>query len=170
MGILGKLCGKYKRMRNSIQYWRDEGVEIGDNCFVSPTVDFGSEPYLVKIGNHVALADRIRFMTHDGGAWVLRGLKDEYKDIDVFGRIEIGDNVLVGINVIIVPGVKIGSNCIIGSGAIVTRDIPDNSVAVGFPAKVIKTIDEYEEKNKYKFMHTKTMSPEEKKAYLLKHL
>ncbi len=57
------------------------------------------------------------------------------------GPIEIGNNVFIGARSIILYNVKIGNNCIIGAGSIVTKDIPDNSVAVGVPAKVIGTFD-----------------------------
>ena len=64
------------------------------------------------------------------------------------------------------PGVSIGNNCIVGVGAVVTKNIPDNSIAVGIPAKVIETIDEYLKKNKNNFVFTKEMSQKEKKKYL----
>ena len=165
--------GFYRKLmvrKNPIKYWRNQGVKIGEKCEIYPSVSFGSEPYLVELGNHVRVTDGVKFITHDGGVWVLRGLKDEYKDIDLFGKIVVGDNVHIGMDVTIMPGVKIGSNCVIGLGAIVTKDIPDNSIAVGVPAKVIRTIDEYEENNKSEFMHTKGMSNEEKKKFLLENL
>lgn len=65
------------------------------------------------------------------------------------------------------PGVTIGNNVIICAGAIVTKDIPDNSVAVGIPTKPIVTIEEYVEKNKETFVYTKNLSYEEKKKVLL---
>lgn len=55
-------------------------------------------------------------------------------------RPTIGDNVSLGANVVIIGGVKIGNNVTIGAGSVVVKDIPDNSVAVGNPAKVIKTL------------------------------
>lgn len=64
------------------------------------------------------------------------------------------------------PGVSIGNNCIIGCGAIVTKSIPDNSVAVGVPAKVIETVDEYYEKHKNNFLETKGLTPKKKREYL----
>lgn len=87
--------------------------------------------------------------------------------IDKFGRIKIGNNVHIGTNAVIMPGVTIGDNVIIGCMAIVTHDIPSNSVAVGVPARVIETIDEYESKNKDRFDYTKNMDFNEKKDYLL---
>lgn len=62
--------------------------------------------------------------------------------MQIFGKIEIGDNVHIGWNTIIMPNVSIGNNCVIGAGAVVTKSIPDNSVAVGVPARVIESIDE----------------------------
>lgn len=90
------------------------------------------------------------------------------KKIDLFGKVEIGDNVHIGTDSFVLPGVKIGNNVIIGVASVVTKDIPDNSVAVGVPAKVIETIDEYKEKHLLEFDYTKSMSKEEKKEYLLK--
>lgn len=55
--------------------------------------------------------------------------------------INVGNNVWIGGNVVVLPGVTIGDNCVIGGGSVVTNDIPSNSVAVGNPARVIKTIE-----------------------------
>lgn len=64
------------------------------------------------------------------------------------------------------PNVTIGHNCIIGCGAVVTKDIPDNSIAVGIPARVIEDLDSYYKKNKNKIVMTHHMSAVEKKKYL----
>lgn len=68
----------------------------------------------------------------------------------------------MGENTKILPGVTVGSNVIIGAGAVVTRNIPDNSVAVGVPARVIKTTDEYLEKIKAESLHLRHLRGEEK--------
>ena len=65
------------------------------------------------------------------------------------------------------PGVRIGNNCIIGTGAIVTRDIPDNSVAVGVPARVIKTADEYLDKIKSESLHLGHLKGQDKDKALM---
>lgn len=145
---------------------RGSGASIGNNCEIYSDVVFGSEPYLISIGDNVRLTSGCKFITHDGGAWVLRNLKLIDKG-ELFGKISIGNNVHIGINTIIMPNVKIGNNCIIGCGSIVTKDIPDNSVAVGIPAKVIETIDEYYNKNKERFDLTKNMATNEKKKYII---
>lgn len=153
---------------NSKEYLENLGVNIGDDCEIYPSVKFGSEPYLITIGDHVRLNEGVRFVTHDGGVWVVRNLKEELRDIDIFSPITIGNNVHIGNNTIIMPGVNIGNNCIIGCGAIVTKDIPSNSIAVGVPAKVIESIDDYINKHINDFEHTKKLSSDEKKEYLLK--
>ena len=101
---------------------------------------------------------------------MVRALYEDLRDADIMGRIVVGNNVFIGADAIILPGVTIGNNCIIGCGAVVTRDIPDNSVAVGVPARVIETVDEYVQKNRDRFIHTYGMTAEEKKAYLLENL
>lgn len=64
------------------------------------------------------------------------------------GCIEIGDNVFIGSNTVVLCDVKIGSNVIVGAGSVVNKDIPDNSVAAGVPAKVIGTFDSLMEKRR----------------------
>lgn len=168
MKYLGTIASMFERRRNPVHYWRKQGVQIGTNCEIYSSASFGSEPYLISIGNHVRVNAGVTFVTHDGGVWVLRGLREEYREIDLFGKITVGDNVHIGTDAIIMPGVTIGSNCIIGCGAIVTKDIPDNSIAVGIPARVIETIDEYEQKHKEEFVKTKKFSAEEKKRFLMR--
>ena len=111
---------------------------------------------MIEIGDNVRITSGVRFVTHDGGVWV--------SDIDLFGKIRIGNNVHIGFNAIIMPGVTIGDNCIIGCGTIVTHDIPANSIVVGVPGRVIESIGEYAAKHDDDFMHTKKMATDEKKA------
>ena len=160
-----RIIRRLKR-RNPVRFWREAGATIGENCEIYPSVSLGSEPYLIKMGNHVRITAGVKFVTHDGGVWVLRELKKELKEVDLFGKIVIGDNVHIGLDSVIMPGVTIGNNVIIGCGAIVTKDIPDNSIAVGVPARVISSIDEYERKNADKFVPTKSMTREYKRKYL----
>lgn len=167
--MLKILIEKIKRFKNPVAYWRKKGLTIGEGCQVYSSTQFGSEPYLITVGDNVRINSGVIFVTHDGGVWVLRNLKEEYKDADIVRPIRVGNNVHIGTNAIIMPGVEIGDNCIIGCGAIVTKSIPNNSIAVGVPARVIKTIEEYEEKNASSLLYTKKMSGEEKKDYLIKH-
>lgn len=140
---------------------------VGTGCDIPPTVFFGSEPYLIEIGNHVRITADVKFLTHDGGLWVLRELYSEMRNADFFGKIKIEDNVHIGWNAIIMPGVTIGRNSIVGCGAVVTKDVPANSVVAGVPAKVIETLDQYYCKKMQKdIFQTKTMSYTEKREFL----
>ncbi len=166
--MLKSLIQRYKRHRDPINYWRSKGVSIGERCEIYSSASFGSEPYLISLGDHVRINSGVNFVTHDGGVWVLRECYDDLKDIDLFGKISVGNNVHIGTNALIMPGVTIGNNCIVGCGAIVTKNIPDNSIAVGIPARVIETIDEYKEKHINQFDFTKQLSRTEKENYLKK--
>ena len=86
--------------------------------------------------------------------------------MDKVGPIEIGDNVYIGMGAYIMPNVKIGNNCIIGAGAIVTKSIPDNSVAVGIPAKVIESVNDYYMNCKDNLEDLNNMTSQEKQEYL----
>ena len=105
-------------------------------------------------------------ITHDGGVWVLGNLYEWAKDIDVFGKIIVGNNVHIGTNATIMPGVTIGDNVVVACNAVVTHNVPDNSIVAGIPARVIETIDEYEMKCKDRAVFTKFMNPDDKKQYL----
>lgn len=167
MGVIGTLIARYKRSKDAAAYWRSKGAVIGKDCEIYPTVAFGSEPYMIRVGDHVRIANGVKLITHDGGVWVLRHMYQELANVDLVRGITIGDNVHIGVDATIMPGVHIGSNCIVGCGAIVTKDVPDNSIVVGVPARVIETVDEYARKHATDFIHTKHMSGEEKKRYLL---
>lgn len=170
MNIWKNVTSKIWRRVNSCNYWRKLGAKIGEACEIYPSVNM-MEPYLIEIGNHVRINEGVIFVTHDGGVWVLRGMEknEQDKNIDIFGTIKVGNNVHIATNVVIMPGVTIGNNVIIGCGSIVTHDIPDDSVAVGIPAKVIESINEYYQKNQHRFVYTKQMDKVEKKAFLLKY-
>ena len=122
--------------------------------------------FCTRLGNNVHITDGVKFITHDGGTLLYRHL---IPDLEITKPIVVGDNVYIGNNVIILPGVTIGSNVVIGAGAIVSRDIPDNSVAVGVPARVIKTADEYHEKLKKESLHLGHLKGQEKDKALMEY-
>ncbi|MEX6216490.1 acyltransferase [Mammaliicoccus sciuri] len=150
----------------TIQSARKIGVDIGKNCrFINVTKStFGSEPYLIKLGDHVTLTKGVAFITHDGGVWVFR---DEEENIDVFGKIEIGNNVFIGLNSLILPGVTIGDNVVVAAGSVVTKNIESNCVVGGNPAKKIKSLEEYKEKAWNNADFIKNKNNVEKKDYLI---
>jgi acetyltransferase-like isoleucine patch superfamily enzyme len=134
-----------KSPRRYIKFLRKVGVVIGENIsfhgkLSTISIDI-TRPSLVTIGDYVSFNGNFNLLTHDWGTYVLRNYYKEF--IPSSGMVTIGSNVVFGRNVTILKGVSIGNNCIIGNGSIVTRNIPDNSVAVGVPAKVISTLEEY---------------------------
>lgn len=129
-------------------------------------IAWGSEPWLITLGKNVHLTEGVRFITHDGGTLLYR---DRVPDLEITKPIKIGDNVYIGNNVILLPGVTVGNNVIIGAGAVVSKDIPDNSVAVGAQAKVIKTADEYFEKIQRESLHLGHLKGQEKDKALMKY-
>ena len=177
--MIDKIKQKWKRYKFSHATPSERGMmlhhhympghyKVGVGCeILTTTVPFGSEPYLIEIGNYVRITSGVKFCTHDGGMWVLRH-NGMLENADYFGRIKIEDNVHIGWDSIIMPGVTIGKNTVIGVGSIVTKDIPPNSVAVGSPARVIKSIDEYYEKYKDRVDFVKNLSCAEKEQYLLR--
>lgn len=130
---------------NPVSYGRSLGVKIGDGTKIYGATPhmFSTEPWIIEIGNKCHITADVLFVTHDGGTLIIEEFADNYI---LTGPIIVGDNTYIGTRTTILPGVKIGSNCIIGAGSVVTKDIPDNSVAVGVPAKVVNTLEGYTEK------------------------
>lgn len=155
------------RYRNdAIGYYRKQGVKFGDNCRLIGKIDFGSEPYLITIGNHVSITAST-FITHDGGVWIFR---EQNPSIDRIKPIKIGNNVFIGAECLILPGVTIGDNVVVGARSVVTKDLPSNAVYAGVPARFIKTIGDYWSGMQADILHTKGLSRAEKKAFLIKNI
>jgi acetyltransferase-like isoleucine patch superfamily enzyme len=129
------------------KYAKEIGVNLKGSAFFYGITSgcFGSEPWLITLGDNVHITGDCQFLTHDGSTLILR---KEIPDLELTAPIEIGNDVFIGFRTIILPGVKIGNRCIIGAGSVVNKSIPDNSVAVGNPCKVVRTTDEYLEKIK----------------------
>lgn len=135
MGIRTFLSRHLLKGEKLVQFYRKQGVQIGKDCELYNTVHFGSEPYLITLGNHVRVTHGIWFITHDGGYWVLRDKKshlfNRFKNSDHILPIVVKDNVHIGINSIIMPGVTIGENSVVACGAVVTHNVPPNSIVWG---------------------------------------
>ena len=118
------------------------GMTVGQNFQrMNNVLIDDSHCWLITIGDNVTLAPRVHILAHDAST-------KEFLGYTKIGRVDIGSNVFVGAETVVLPGVKIGDNVIIGANSTVTRDIPDGSVVVGSPAKVICTLEQYLEKEK----------------------
>lgn len=123
-------------------FWCDYGynIHIGDNFYSNHNLTI-LDVNKVIIGNNVLIGPNCSIYCATHPIEPNRRLRQEE-----YGRpITIGDNVWIGGNTVILPGVTIGKNSVIGSGSVVTKDIPDNVVAVGNPCKVIKNISDKKE-------------------------
>ena len=109
---------------------------------------FPSEPYLVSIGNNVKVTAGVRFITHDITPTVFgyAGYPVNNKCLYYMDKIVVGNNVMIGANTIILPGVTIGNNVIIAAGSVITKDVPSDTVIGGVPAKVIGSFNELAKK------------------------
>ena len=172
-GLLYRSCKRpfdffYCKLSPS-EFARSLGVKVGrDVRFIGLKPNgsqFGGEPYLIEIGDHVTITAEVQFVNHDGGMWIFR---DKEPELNIFGRIKIGNNVFVGLRSVIFPGVTVGNNVVIGACSLVNRDIPDNVVVAGVPAKIICTVDEYYKKNESRMIREPFKDSKDKKDYLLK--
>ena len=118
------------------------GLKIGNHFErLNQVIIDDSHSWLIEIGDDVTLAPRVHILAHDAST---KGFLNYTK----IGRVSIGNKVFVGAGTVILPGVTIGSNVVIGANNTVTSDIPDGVVAVGNPARVLCTLDEYLKKEK----------------------
>lgn len=152
----------WRYIASPIKYARHLGVRIGDDCLIA-TRYWGSEPYLITIGNSVQVTENVYFHTH-GGAHVAR---TTYPDFDVFGKIRIEDGAYIGSGSHIMPGVTIGENSLVAAGSIVTKSVPPNTVVGGNPAKVLCSTEDYIKRNIGFNLNSKSLSFEDKKRLLL---
>ncbi len=134
---------KYMWMkRNPLSYAKKIGVTLGAGTKLIDNPNWGSEPYLIEIGENCLLSGGVTFINHDRSIRVFQNL-GKGKDLHKFGRIKIGNNCFIGAKAMILPGVTIGDNVIVAAGAVVTKSIPDNEIWGGNPAHFITTIDDY---------------------------
>ncbi|WP_338841942.1 sugar O-acetyltransferase [Clostridium perfringens] len=143
-------------------------AEIGDDCYIEPpfhanwggkNVHFGNGVYAnfnltmvddcdIFVGNNVLFGPNV---TVSAGTHPIHPeLRSKQAQYNI--PIHIGNNVWIGANSVILPGVNIGDNSVIGAGSIVTKDIPSNVIAVGNPCRVLREINENDMKYYYRDM------------------
>lgn len=118
------------------------GMKVGSNfCRLNGVILDPSHCWLIEIGDNVTMAPRVHILCHDAST-------KQFLNYTKIGRVTIGDNVFIGAESVVLPGVTIGSNVIIGANSTVTHNVPDNSVVAGSPARVICSLEEYLDKER----------------------
>lgn len=148
------------------QLLKEMFAEIGDDCYIEPPlhanwgghhVHFGKNVYAnfnltlvddthIYVGDYTMIGPNVTLAT--AGHPILPELREQGYQYNA--PVSIGRNCWIGANVVIVPGVTIGNNVVIGAGSVVTKDLPDNVVAVGNPCKVLRTINEHDRQYYFK--------------------
>lgn len=118
------------------------GMKVGKNFKrLHGTILDPGHCWLIEIGDDVTMAPRVHVLCHDAST-------KTFLNYTKIGRVTIGNRVFIGAESVVLPGVTIGDDVVIGANSTVTHDIPANSVAVGSPARVICSLDEYLDKEK----------------------
>lgn len=128
---------------------RSQGAFIGKGTFFfAPKTTYvdSVKPWLISIGEYCKITSRVTILAHDYGRSVVRYTYGE--NLGGSAPVEIGNNVFIGMNAVILMGTTIGDNCVIGAGTVVKGKIPNNSVVAGNPGRIICTLEEYYEKRK----------------------
>ena len=123
-----------------VRFYKYSGVAIGKKVFISPKAYIDrSKPGMIAIGNNCMITRGVTILCHSdakqGGKMKLWGERE-------YGKVRIGNNVFLGVNSVVMPGVTIGDNVIIGAMSLVTKDIPASCWAYGIPAKKVKPLKE----------------------------
>lgn len=160
--IFRELRARLAFIRDPIGYHRARGVRIGQNVELigGHIHSFGSEPYLVTVGNRVTISHGVDIITHDGG---LRVIRDQHPDAYLYRPITICDGAFIGARAIILPGVTIGEGAVIGAGSVVSQDVPPGTVAAGVPARPIKPVSDYAFAHRAEWIKTTGLSEREKR-------
>lgn len=131
------------RVKGGVWYAKRQGVKVGEGCRLY-NFNWGTEPFLIEVGNKVTVTSGVKILTHDGSTWLFHdSTNNRYQK---FGKVKIGDEVFIGVNSIVLPGITIGNRVVIGAGSVVTKDIPSGAVVAGNPAKLVCTYSELKKK------------------------
>lgn len=133
--FIRKLLRKIRGGAYSVEELRAHGAHVGEDCYIGTKHIDLAHGFLISIGDHVTVSNA-RILTHDASTKRFLG----YSKV---GRVTVGDYSFIGAGAIILPGVNIGKNVIVGAGSVVTKNIPDNCVVAGNPARFVCSTEEY---------------------------
>lgn len=114
-------------------------IEVGDDTFLHPRCQVMAYKGSVSIGSQVMAAPGCAFYAYNHGSEPDELIK--HQPLTTRGGIRVGDGAWLGFGVIVLDGVSIGDGAIVGAGSVVTRDVPDNAIAAGNPARIVSTRD-----------------------------
>lgn len=134
------LCGDNVRIHNSIEIIMPEFLKIGNNTSIAAFTTIFST-YGVTIGENCWISSNCGISSYNHVLNSTNRQKDSFLDKDYSKPVSIGNNVWLGMNVVVLPGVTIGDNSVIGAGSVVTKNIPANELWFGNPAKFVKVIN-----------------------------
>jgi acetyltransferase-like isoleucine patch superfamily enzyme len=156
----------------TLRYWSDpvafhrrRGVRIGERVELiggGPHM-FGSEPYLVTIGDDVTISHDVDFITHDGG---LRVVRDRWPGAYMYAPISIGRRAFIGAHAVLMPGVTVGDGAVVGVMSVVTKDVPAGTVVAGVPARPVRSVEEYAAASRGRWIDTGGMTASKKEELL----
>lgn len=135
MNLFRRLAQRLWKKREATLTTLYQDLDIGAGTSWSITNLDGIAPQLISIGRDCTIAPTAMILTHDASFFIHTG---RYK----VAPVKIADRVFVGYGAIIMPGVSVGENAIIGAGAVVTHDVPSNTIVVGVPARALCSTDE----------------------------
>lgn len=145
---------------------QDMFTEIGEDCYIEPPfhanwggrhVHFGKKVYAnfnltlvddthIYVGDYTMFGPNVTVAT--AGHPILPELRE--KGYQYNASVRIGKNCWIGAGVVIVPGITIGNNVVVGAGSVVTKDLPDNVVAVGNPCRVLREVNDHDREYYFK--------------------
>ena len=157
---------------NKVAYLRHCGLRIGQNSEINASIwCFGSEPWLIDIGDRVTIAPGVFFVTHDASSRLFRQNHPEMNQVfgNRFGTIRILENSFIGVNAVLLPNIVIGPNSVVGAGSVVTKSVPPGLVVAGNPARVVCSLTEYVERCKSKSVAVCATDRKSLRSELTKH-
>ena len=135
-----KFCGKDVLIDSTCHILCPEQMEIGDNSSISSYTTIYAT-FGVIIGKDCLISSNCGISSYNHIQSSHNRVKDKNKDVNYSKPVIIGDNVWIGMNVCLLPGIEIGDNSIIGAGSVVTKNIPSNEIWAGNPARFVKKIN-----------------------------